>query len=467
MKLNYLIKNGSIVSNGRIFEGDVGVVNDKIALIGNSVELEADHVYDAAGCYVTPGFIDSHTHMQLPVSGTVSSDDFFSGGRAAAWGGVTTIIDFTTPGPGQGLVSGIMARKEEARLCPIDYSLHGTFYGYDGVEPEDLQEAIEMGVTSFKFFTAYGESNRRTPDGELFQALKEIGGLGGLAMVHCENDEIIAKKREDLISKEKKSIEHHPASRPDYSESTAVGKVVHLAKVAGSCLHLAHLTTKESINLLKRGKELGIDLSGETCPQYLLLTEDCYEEKNGHRYAATPPLRLDEDREVLWNALESGVLDSVATDHCPFRNEQKDEFQDNFLDIPQGLPGVETLPSLLFTEGVKENHLSIERMVELIAEKPARRFGLYPEKGSLTVGTDADIVVFDPEDSRRINPDKLHMNTDFNPFAGKRTCGWPRYVFLRGKPVLQDNKFGGKKGQGEWVNRNRKNQSGGNHGGRN
>lgn len=457
MKLDYLIKNGSIVQNGEVFEGDIGIVDEKIALIGKSIDgREADSVYNADGCYVTPGFLDSHTHMQLPVSGTVSSDDFFTGGRAAAWGGVTTIIDFTTPGPDQDLTSGIKARKEEARPSPIDYSFHGTLYGYDDVEREDLQEAIEMGVTSFKFFTAYGESNRRTPDGELFQALGEIGDLGGLAMVHCENDELITKKREELSSEGKKSIEHHPESRPDYSESSAVGKVIHLAKAAGGSLHLAHLTTKESINLLNRGKELEVDLSGETCPQYLLLTEDCYEEENGHRYAATPPLRLDEDRKSLWNALETGVIDSVATDHCPFRNEQKDGFRNDFLDIPQGLPGVETLPSLLFTEGVKANQLSIERMVELISEKPARRFGLYPEKGSLAVGTDADIVILDPDKSKTISPKNMHMNTDFNPFTGKTSYGWPRSVFLRGKPVLEGDEFLGQKGRGKWVNRNRR-----------
>ncbi len=460
MKLDYLIKNGLIVQNGEVFEGDIGIVDEKIALIGKSVDnRKADSVYNAEGCYVTPGFLDSHTHMQLPVSGTVSSDDFFSGGRAAAWGGITTIIDFTTPGADQGLISGIRERMEEASPCPIDYSFHGTLYGYDDVGLGDLQEAVEMGVTSFKFFTAYGESNRRTPDGELEQAFADIGEVGGLAMVHCENDEIIAKKREELRSEGKKSIKHHPESRPDYSESVAVGKVIQLANATGGSLHLAHLTTKESMDLLERGKELGVDLTGETCPQYLLLTESSYKEENAHRYAATPPLRLDEDREALWNALENRVLDSVATDHCPFRNDQKDDFRDDFLNIPQGLPGVETLPSLLFTEGVKSNRLSIERMVELISEKPAKRFGLYPEKGSLTVGTDADIVIFDPSKSKTISPKKTHMNTDFNPFTGKTSYGWPRHVFMRGNPVLEGYNFVGEKGEGKWVNR-KENQSG-------
>lgn len=465
MKLDYLIKNGEIVWNGNAFEGEVGIVDEKIALIGNSIDgKNADQVYDADGCYVTPGFIDAHTHMQLPVSGTVSSDDFFSGGRAACWGGITTIIDFTTPEPDQSLTSAIRTRKEEAIPCPIDYSFHGTLYGYDDVERENLREAIEMGVTSFKFFTAYGESNRRTPDGELARAFADIGKVAGLAMLHCENDEIVTKKRDELESEGKKSIEHHPESRPDYSESVAVEKVVHLANVTGGSLHLAHLTTRESMDILKRGKGLGIDLSGETCPQYLLLTESSYEEENGHRYSATPPLRQEEDRKALWDALENRVLDSVATDHCPFRNEQKDEFRNDFLNIPQGLPGVETLVSLLYSEGVGRGRISIERMVELVSEKPAKRFGLYPEKGSLTVGTDADIAVLDPNISKKITPNNLHMSTDFNPFTGRTTYGWPRYVFLRGEPVLKGDKFVGQKGNGQWINRDQSNQSRRNHG---
>ncbi len=456
MHLDYLIKNGHLVRERNSFEGDIGIVDEEIAIIGSSIdERNADRVYDASGCYVAPGFVDAHTHMHLPVAGTVSSDSFFTGGRAAAWGGVTSIIDFTTPDHDQDLPAAIESRKKEAEKSPIDYSFHGTLYGYESVKPEQLRTAMEMGVTSFKFFTAYGESNRRTPDGELVEALQDIGKLDGLAMVHCENDEIISKKREELSSQGKESIKFHPASRPDYSESEAVGKVVHLAEAVGGNLHLAHLTTEESMEALARGKYSRGSISGETCPQYLLLTESVYEEENGHRYAATPPLRLDEDREALWNAIESGLIDTVATDHCPFKNEQKDPFEGNFLEIPQGLPGVETLASLLFEEGVRKERISMDRLVELISEKPAKRFGLYPRKGSLLVGTDADIVVFDPEKEKRITPGELHMETDFNPYTGKTARGWPRFVFLRGEPILEEDEFTGRKSAGEWLKRNK------------
>lgn len=453
MNFDYVIKSGKVVSGSETFVGDIGIGGGKIRAVGKDLKgPSSDRTYDARDCYVMPGIVDSHTHMSLPVSGTVSSDDFFTGGRAGVHGGVTTIIDFTTPEPGQSLPEAIKFRKEEARECPIDFSFHGTLYGFD-VKKGEIQEALDLGVASFKFFTAYGESNRRTPDGELFDAFREIGELGGISMIHCENDEIISHRRKELDSAEKKTIEYHPESRPDFSEFEAVSKVIHLGEKAGGRLHLAHLTTEESVELLEEGKLSGVDLTGETCPQYLLMTESRYEQEDGHRYSATPPLRQAADREALWTGLESGVIDSIATDHCPFQNKQKDKFKDDFLNIPQGLPGIETMAPLIFSDGVRKNRLSIERMVELISSNPARRFGLHPDKGSLTVGTDADIVVFDPNKSKTIKAEALHMNTDFNPYSGKTTYGWPRFVFSRGNPILEGDQFTGSRGAGEWVSR--------------
>ncbi len=454
MKLDYLIKDGTVVTEGMTFQGDLGIGEGVIRVIGEDLEAaSAGRTFDAQGCYVAPGFVDPHTHMSLPVSGTVSSDDFFTGGRAGAWGGVTTIIDFTTPEPDQNLSEAIESRREQARVCPIDFSFHGTMYGFRSIEPEELCRAVDLGVTSFKFFTAYGESNRRTPDGELLEAFIEVERLGGRCMVHCENDEIVGHRRARLEKEGRSSIEFHPLSRPPVAESTAVSKVMHLAARTGGNVHLAHLTTEESVDILRRGKRTDLRVTGETCPQYLLLTRKVYEEENGYLYSATPPLREDEDREALWAGLREGIIDLVSTDHCPFRIEQKEGYRDDFLNLPQGLPGVETLPSLLFTEGVKRGRLSPERMVKLISENPARSFGLYPKKGSLTVGTDADIVVLDPTKEKEINPDHLHMNSDFNPYTGKTTRGWPRFVFLRGEPVLEDDRFVGEEGNGQWLRR--------------
>ncbi len=455
--MDYVIKHGKVVTGSEVFPGDVGIREGKIHAIGKDLDgPSVERTYDAEGCFVLPGFVDSHTHMSLPVSGTVSSDDFFSGGRAAVYGGTTTIIDFTTPEPDQSLPSAIESRRREAEICPIDFSFHGTLYGFRTTEPKELRQAIELGVTSFKFFTAYGESNRRTPDGELLDAFAEIAKVGGTAMVHCENDEIISKRRKELKEKGKVAIEFHPVSRPDIAEATAVGKVIELAQKTGANLHLAHLTTKESMELLKRGRQKFDNLSGETCPQYLLLTEDQYEEENGFLYSATPPLRKEDDRKALWSALREGIIDSVGTDHCPFKTNQKDGFKNDFLNIPQGLPGVETMPSLLFTEGVKSGRFSLKRMVELISENPAKIFGLYPDKGSLRVGSDADIVVLDPDKEKELKPENLNMNTDFNPYEGKKTRGWPRFVFSGGKPVLKNGNFTGRKSGGNWINRSTK-----------
>ncbi len=453
MKLDYLIKNGRVVSRGETFKGDVGISNGKIRAVGEDLDRPSVRSFNAKGCYVVPGFVDSHTHMSLPVSGTVSSDDFFTGGRAGVHGGVTTIIDFTTPEPDQSVPEAIEARREEAEICPIDYSFHGTLYGFNSVDPREFRQAIELGVTSFKFFTAYGESNRRTPDGELLDAFTEVGKAGGTCIVHCENDEIINYRREKLENENRGSIDYHPFSRPGIAEVTAVGKVIELAREARVSLHLAHLTTGGSTRLLGRGTKESSALSGETCPQYLLLEDSVYDREDGYLYSATPPFRSEEDRKALWGALKSGVLDSVATDHCPFRIAQKEGFVGDFLNIPQGLPGIETLPSLLFTEGVIKRDISIGRLVELISEKPARIFDLYPEKGSLNVGTDADIVVLDPEKEKQLKPENLHMNTDFNPYTGRKTSGWPRFVFSHGEPVFERGQFTGREAGGNWVNR--------------
>ena len=454
MKFDRLIKNGTVVLGGDSFRADIGVTEGKIAALGKNLGKNgAKDIYDASDCYVTPGFIDSHTHMSLPVANTVSSDDFFTGGRAGTWGGVTTIIDFTTPKPGQTPAVAIKERKKEAVISPIDFSFHGTLYGYDSLEPEDLKRAVELGVTSFKFFTAYSESDRRTPDGELLEALSVIEELGGKSMVHCENDEIVMQKREKLRRSEKTSIVNHPKSRPDISESLAVSKVINIAESAGGNPHLAHLTTKESVRLLDESGEKVPGLTGETCPQYLLLSESSYEDQDGYLYSATPPLRKPEDSVALWRGLKTGIINSVATDHCPFRVSQKENFKNDFLNIPQGVPGIETLGSLLFTEGLDRGNLSIERVVSLISENPARIFGLYPQKGSLVVGTDADLVVIDPKKEKELNPSDLHMNTDFNPYTGKTTRWWPRYVFLRGEPILDESGFIGRESGGEWLPR--------------
>lgn len=453
MPLDFVIENGKVITESSQYQADVGVRDGKIAAIGSDLSEISTECYDASGCYVAPGFIDGHVHMGLPVAGTRSSDDFFTGGRAAAYGGITSIIDFTTPGPGQTITGAIRSRQEYAADCPIDYSLHATLYGFDGVDPGDVESAIDLGVTTFKFFTTYSESDRYTGDGELLDALVRIPALGGKLMVHCENDEIIKRKRKKFQQRGKKAITNHPKTRPAYSESSAVNDVIELTEIADGDVHLAHISSKRSLTDIAKGVAEGVNMTAETCPQYLLLTEECYQEEDGYLYSATPPLRTVEDNQALWTAIQNGLINSVATDHCPFKNEQKDPYRDDFLNIPQGLPGVETLVSLLYTEGVEQGRISLTRFVQLLSTNPARIFGLYPEKGSLQVGTDADIAVIDPEVEKTLTPDSLHMNTDFNPYRSYVTAGWPRFVFLRGRLILEEDNFHGDEGPGKFIRR--------------
>ena len=456
MKFDAVIKRGKVVSGLSSFMADVGITNGKISAIAEDIgQGEADEIYDASGCYVTPGFIDAHTHMSLPVADTVSSDDFFTGGRAGLYGGVTTIIDFTTPAPGQRLPEAIEERRKEAEVAPIDYSFHGTIYGFDPINREDLEESMNLGVTSFKFFTAYSESDRRTPDGELLEAFSLIEELGGKSMVHCENDEIITHERERLRQAGKTSIENHPDSRPVVSELLAVDKIINLSRSKGGRPHIAHMTAGGSVELLRNGKKTVPGLTGETCPQYLLLDRSTYEDEEGYLFSATPPFREAEDRTSLWQGLKDGVIDMVSTDHCPFTIDQKAHFENDFTKIPQGLPGIETLGPLLLTESVDKNRISIERAVSLISENPARIFGLYPQKGSLIVGTDADLAVIDPKRKKELSPEELHMRTDFNPYTGRTARWWPRLVLLRGQPVIKGGEFSGRKSGGSWIGRAR------------
>lgn len=455
MSFDLIIKNGTLVTGEDSYRADVGIQGGKIAAIGESLSGDSGRTYDATDCYIMPGFIDGHTHMGLPVAGTRSSDDFFTGGKAGVYGGVTSFIDFTTPEPDQSITEAIQSRQEYASDSPIDYSLHATLYGFNEVDTEDLKSAIDLGVTTFKFFTAYSESGRRTSDGELLNALDTISNLGGKCMIHCESDEIITRKREQLKKEGKKAIVYHPQSRPDYSESLAVASVIELTDITGGRVHLAHISTKKSLKNIAQGVAEGVNLTAETCPQYLLLTEENYEDEDGYLYSATPPLRTVKDNEVLWIGIDDGLINSVATDHCPFKHEQKDEYKDDFLNIPQGLPGIETLASLLFTEGVEQGRISMARFVELLSMNPAKIFGLYPQKGSLRVGTDADITVIDPDIEKEISPEGLHMNTDFNPYKGFITFGWPRFVFLRGELLLEDNQFLGFESFGKFLPRSK------------
>lgn len=446
-----VVKGGQIVSGSYgSFRADLAIRGEKIAAIGDG--LDGKYVINASGKLVMPGVIDAHVHMELPVSGTRSSDDFSSGTKAAACGGVTTIIDFTVGSSKSTIPEDIENRLREAEKSHIDYALHAEVIGWHRSRSQEILKAVQMGVTSFKFFTAYGSSGRRTDRGALFEVFQIIGDLGALAVVHAEDEEVINYLMNELEEEELKNMVSLAKVRPSLCEAVAVSDVIYLAERANTRLHIVHLSSALGLEALKRGKGFYKNVTAETCPQYLLLTQDVYESVDGHLYSASPALRSSYDLEALWDALYNEELSMIATDHCPFTREQK-TWKGNFLDLPYGLPGVETALPLMFSEGVIKRHLPVSSLVRLLSENPAKIYGLFPQKGTLQIGSDADIVVLEPNEEWTISASNLHMNTDFSPFEGLKVHGQIYTTLSRGEVVFEKGSFKGREGRGKFLRR--------------
>ncbi|HDL86031.1 MAG TPA: dihydropyrimidinase [Candidatus Acetothermia bacterium] len=443
-----VIKNGTLVSPQGTLRADLGIVGEKIAAVG--INLAGKREVDASGKLVLPGVIDAHTHMALPVAGTRSSDDFFTGTRAAACGGVTTIVDFTVGSADTTIPEDIKKRQQVAKDAVIDYTFHGEVVGWKPGHEAEFRDAVALGIKTFKFYTAYGSSGRRSDSGVLYHAFRAIAEHGATALVHCEDDDLITSLVNQLTEKERGEMMSLARTRPPECEGAAIEQVAYYANVTGARAHIVHVSSALGLAVVSRAKARGVQLTAETCPQYLLLTKDVYQREDAHLYSASPALRSKSDQDALWKGLRDGTLDLVATDHCPFTNAQK-EWKGSFLDLPYGLPGVETLLSFLYSEGVAKKRLALTDLPRLLCEGPARINGLYPKKGALSIGSDADIVIFDPEVKWTIHADDLHMNTDFSPYEGMAVRGAVDTTISRGRIIYTDGKFQDEKGWGRFV----------------
>jgi dihydropyrimidinase len=447
-----LIRNGTIVTTSDTFRGDVLIEGEKISALASSIKEDADEIIDAYGNLVIPGGIDVHTHFQLPVKGTVSADGFESGTRAAVYGGVTTFIDFAHQVKGESPIKALEDRIEEAKdEVYIDYGLHFGVTDFNEDFSELIPEFIRRGVPTFKLYMVY--EGLQSDDAAVFAMLHSAREHGGLVIIHAENPHLINFLTKHLENSGKLDIPWLPRSRPDFTEIEAIKRVLYLTEVTKSRLYVVHVSTGEGAALIASAKGRGVSVFGETCPQYLTLNEDVYNRPDGYLFTCNPPLRTRADRESLWKGLSMGALQVISTDHCSFTTEQKKTGMSDFTKVPNGLPGIETLLPLTFSEGVQKGKLSLNQWVDCISTNPAKMFGLYPMKGSLAPGADADIVIFNPDKKITVEPAKLHNDVDYSPYSGMEVQGWPEITISRGRILLKNGEFIGKKGWGKFIPR--------------
>ena len=447
-----VIHGGTVVTPHGVFSSDVAVLGEKIAALGDLPEGKNN--VDASGKFVLPGVIDSHVHLALDTGETVSSDDFYSGTVAAACGGVTSVMDFSAGSRERAIPDDIRIRLETAAPSVVDYSLHGEVIGWHPGREEEISAAMELGVGSFKFFMAYGKSGKRTALGEMLQAFGTLAAKGAVALVHAEEENIIEACSSRLSPEEKGSMGSVAAARPDLCEAAAVNEAGWAAAVTGVRCHVVHLSSARGLEEVRQARRRGAAMTAETCPQYLLLSSDVYGRPEGHLFSAAPALRSREDNEVLWKGLASGNLDFAASDHCPFTRAQK-KWRGTFEGLPGGLPGVETLLPILYSEGVLRGRLTLCDLARITSENTARLFGLYPRKGCLLPGSDADMVLLDPEEAWTVRAGTLRTNADFSPYEGLQLKGKVSSTLSRGELVYSEGCFLGKKGRGKFLPRRR------------
>ena len=452
-KLNLIIKNGTLITPGRVFPADVGIVGERVAALGEALRGAVE--LDATGCYVLPGGIDPHVHLQMPVGDYVSSDDFTSGTVAAALGGTTTVLDFVEPEPGEPLPEALEKRRAEAEgRVAVDFGLHMTIPTWHAAHPKALKalpDVVTAGVPSFKLYLAY--EGFRLDDAQLYRVMKAIAGVGGLPIVHCENGPICETLRAQAVEQGATAPIYHALTRPPRQEAEAISRAVDIAALAGSPVYIVHVSCEEGMARIQTARTRGEEVYGETCPQYLLLNERALGLPGGERLVCSPPLRTEEDNEALWNGLVLGDLDVLATDHCPFMAHEKAGHTD-FTTIPGGLPSIEARLSLAHHFG-RQHGMTLNRWVKVCCANPARIFGLR-RKGQIAPGFDADLVVFDPGREVVLRAGQtLHERVDWSPYEGMHVQGWPRDVFSRGRVIVRDGEFVGQVGWGHFIRRER------------
>jgi dihydropyrimidinase len=449
-----IIRHGTIATASDTFKADIGIKNGKIVAIAKDLQWPGAEEVDASGKWVLPGGVDVHTHLEMPFGGTVSSDDYFAGTRAAACGGVTTVFDFVIQRKGQGIVEAVQGRRA---LCEpkaaVDYAFHVALTDLTGQVLAEFPRAAEYGVPSFKLFMVYKKEGLMMDDAALITALEKGKEHGISISVHAENPEAIDLLIGRFLAEGKTSAKYHYESRPEWVEAEADIRAIHWAKSLRAPLYIVHLANKEGMDEVTRAHDEGYEIYAETCPQYLQFTKEVYDRPDGRNFVCSPPIKGQESQDALWAGIFRGDIATVATDHCPFQSTEKDWGKDDFTKIPNGCMGTENLYPFMFSEGFMKRGLSINRVVELVSANPAKLFGCYPQKGTIAVGSDADIVIFDPDLNVRITQELMHSDCDYTIWEGVELRGYPILTFSRGRKVFDHGTFVGERGWGKFVKR--------------
>lgn len=456
--MSLLIKNGEIITSTDRYHADIYVENGVIVDIGENLDVPSQktRVLDAKGHYIFPGAIDAHVHMELPFMGEVSADDFETGTAAGVAGGTTSIIDFVIPQRNQSLLDALSQWQEKASKSVSDYAFHMAVTWFGEKTSQEMEYCVrEMGITSFKTFMAY-RGAIGVDDTEMISVMESAKSLNALVTAHCENGEMVIALQNKLIKEGKTGPKYHALSRPAPLEGEATARAIMLARMTGIPLYIVHVTAKEAVDAISEARLRGQMVFAETCPQYLLLDDSVYEKPGfeSAAYVMSPPIRPVDHQKALWGALRSGVIQTIATDHCPFHlHGQKDLGRDDFRKIPNGAAGIQHRLALMYTYGVLEGRIDIHQFVDINCTRPAKLFGMYPRKGSIMTGADADIVVWDPQQEGVISAKTHSHKCDTNIFEGFRTKGAPRWVVANGKVQFDDGELKVQRGAGRYIPR--------------
>jgi dihydropyrimidinase len=464
--MSTLIKNGTLITASETFQADILIQDEKIARIGLDLEADSAQVIDASAKLIMPGGVDPHVHLDLPMFGTVSSDDHYTGHKAAAFGGTTTVMDFVVL-EDKGFQYSVDVWLKMAEKAAIDYSFHMNLTQFNEKIAKEIPSLREMGITTLKVFTAYN-GRLRLDDGSIFKALRIAKENGMLMMAHCENGDAIDTLIPEALAAGHTSPEYHALTRPAWGAVEATLRMAAMAEQADSPVYIVHMNVGGEVDMLKYARERGVPVMGETCPQYLFFTIDDLRKSDGAKWICSPPMRTEKDNVRLWEGLSGGVLQTIGTDHCPFYFDGtkpivyegseiaipgKELGKDDFTKIPNGLPGIQDRMPIMWTYGVRAGHITPNQFVAYNCTNPAKIFGLYPRKGALIPGADADVVIWNPEKRVKYGVAYSRQRTDYNLYEGWELVGYPEKVFLRGKLIVDGDEWKGKRGEGRFLKR--------------